>query len=104
MDKKFIEQRIKDKRFKVTTHALERRLERGITLKEMQRILIEGKIIEVDKKAKPYPTTIVLGYTKHGDPIHVVLSEAGKEPKLRIFTVYDPDSALWDKTFSKRKK
>ena len=97
--KKFIKEQIQKQQFWLT----QRRLERGISLEEIKRIVVEGEIIAYNEKAKPYPTAIVLGYKKHGAPIHVVVFQGDVEPKLRIVTVYEPEARLWDIQYKKRK-
>ena len=104
VSKKFIQDKIQKDDFRMTTHVTQRRLERGISLKEIKKILIEGELIEVQNDAKPYPKGLVLGFTKEGDPIHVLVSRGNIAPYLRIITVYEPDECFWDRTFKNRKK
>lgn len=104
MRKQFIQESIRNNNYRITTHATQRRLERGISIKDIKSILITGEIIYSDIKAKPYPKAIVLGHTKIGNPIHVVVSKGDTNPKLRIVTVYEPRQNIWGKSFRKMNK
>jgi len=87
----------------LTRHATIARLERGITLQEIERALLNGEIIEEYPDDLPYPSCLLLGWLKSGDPLHIVCSRGEREPALRIVTVYEPDEAHWNDDYKTRK-
>jgi len=101
---RFIRSHIRAKRYRLTKHATIVRLERGITLAELEQALLTGEIIERYPDAKPYPSCLVLGWLPSGDPLHIVCSRGEVEPALRIVTIYEPEDALWESNYKTRKK
>lgn len=100
---RFIRSRIRAKRYRLTRHATIVRLERGITIAELEHELLNGEIIEQYPDSQPYPSCLVLGWLTSGDPLHVVCSRGYVEPALRIVTVYEPEDALWESDYKIRK-
>lgn len=93
---RFIRDHIQAKHYRLTKHATIVRLERGITIAELERVLLSGEIIERCPCDQPYPSCLVLGWLTSGDPLHVVCSRGVIEPALRIVTLYEPEDALWE--------
>lgn len=104
MNKKFIIQSVKNNNFRMTEHATMQRIERNITVENIKQALLDGEIIERNPKSKPYPSCLVLGWLKSGDPLHVKCSMGTKEPRLRIVTVYEPSDEEWESDYKSRKK
>ncbi len=104
LNKSFIVEGIKKNQFRVTEHATMQRLERNISIEDIKRVLLNGKIIENVPKSKPYPSCLVLGWLRTGDPLHVKCSMGTKEPRLRIVTVYEPSDEEWKPDYKTRKK
>jgi len=100
---RFIRNHIQTKRYRLTKHATIVRLERGITIAELERALLNGEIIERYPHDKPYPSCLVLGWLTSGDPLHIVCSRGNIEPALRIVTLYEPEDALWESDYKTRK-
>lgn len=101
---RFIRDHIQTKRYRLTKDATILRLERGITIAELERMLLNGEIIERYPHDKPYPSCLVLGWLTSGDPLHIVCSTRGNiEPALRIVTLYKPEDALWESDYKTRK-
>lgn len=103
LSKNFIIQSIKKNQFRLTEHATMQRIVRDITIEDIKRALLNGEIIEHNPKSKPYPSCLVLGWLKSGDPIHVKCSMGTKEPRLRIVTVYEPSDEEWKLDYKTRK-
>jgi hypothetical protein len=95
--------RVRAKRYRLTRHATIVRLERGITIATLERVLLTGEIIERYPDDQPYPSCLVLGWLASGDPWHVVCSRGNVEPALRIVTLYEPEDALWESDYRTRK-
>jgi hypothetical protein len=100
---RLIRDHIQAKRYRLTKHATIVRLERGITIAELQQALLHGEIIERYPDDQPYPSCLVLGWLTSGDPLHVVCSRGSIEPALRIVTLYEPEDALWESDYKTRK-
>ena len=100
---RFIRSHIRAKRYRLTKHATIIRLEREITITEIEQTLLNGEIIEQHPDAQPYPSCLVLGWLVSGDPLHVVCSRGNIEPALRIVTLYEPEDALWESDYKTRK-
>lgn len=104
VNKRFIIERVKGNNFRLTEHATIQRIERNITVEDIKRALLNGEIIEKNPKSKPYPSCLVLGWVRSGDPLHIKCSMGTKEPKLRIVTVYEPSDEEWESDYKTRKK
>lgn len=100
---RFIRSHVRAKRYRLTKHATIVRLERGISITEMERALLNGEIIERYSDAQPYPSCLMLGWLTSGDPLHIVCSRGNVEPALRIVTLYEPEDALWESDYKTRK-
>lgn len=81
-------------------HAVQRMAERGIREEDVARVIVEGKEIESYPDDRPYPSRLLLGWIERR-PIHVVTAAA--EDAIIIITVYEPDPALWEPGFERRK-
>ena len=100
---RFIRTHIRAKRYRLTKHATIVRLEREITIVEIEQALLNGEIIERYADAQSYPSCLVLGWLASGDPLHLVCSRGNVEPALRIVTLYEPEDALWESDYKTRK-
>jgi hypothetical protein len=104
MASKFVVESVQQNRFRISQHATMRRIQRGISISELKRVLLNGKIIERNPRDKPYPSFLVLGWLRSGDPLHVKCSRGTKEPRLRIVILYEPSDEEWEKDYATRKK
>jgi Domain of unknown function (DUF4258) len=84
-------------------HAIQRMLERNISVEEVKELLKMGKAIENYPEDKPYPSYLVLGKVSDR-PVHVVAADNTAEVQTIIITVYKPDPKQWDSKFERRKK
>ncbi len=99
----FEEIRVKVQRgdYEISVHAFERMRQRGISLEDVENVIIGGTIIERDLDAKPFPKCIFLGFTaRKGESLHVVCSLT---PQSKIVTVYFPDEDQWSRERYRRK-
>jgi Domain of unknown function (DUF4258) len=83
-------------------HALRRMFERGITEADVRKALLEGEEIAVYPDDLPYASRLLLGW-RGGQPLHVVAAYNAPDDEEIVITVYEPDSALWDDGFRRRK-
>ena len=76
--------------------------ERGISEKNVKKVLQTGEMIEDYSDEMPFPGGLMLG--RHGSrPLHVVASETANPDELVIITVYEPASTHWKSNFKSRK-
>lgn len=78
------------------------RPERMITVEEIQKVILEGEIIEDYPGDRRGHSCLILGLGNRGRPIHVVC--APKDEYLAIITAYVPNEEEWEKDFKTRKK
>lgn len=100
---RFIQSRVRAKRYRLTRHATIVRLERGIAIGAIEQALLNSEIVERYPQDRPYPSCLVLGWLASGDPLHIVCSRGDIEPALRIVTLYEPDDTLWENDYKTRK-
>lgn len=83
-------------------HAVQRMFERAIDKDSVIEVLRTGEVIAEYPDDEPYPSYLMLGFLG-GRPLHVVVA-VEKEPEIcHVVTAYDPDPAIWDKNFRKRR-
>jgi hypothetical protein len=79
--------------YEISVHAFERMRQRGISLEDVENVIIDGEIIERNVDAQPFPKCIFWGFTRlKGESLHVVCSLT---PHSKIVTVYFPDEEQW---------
>ena len=84
-------------------HAVRRMFERGVTEADVHTALSEGEEIAVYPDDTPYPSRLLLGW--RGDkPLHIVAAYNAQDDEHIVITVYEPDSALWEDGFRRRKQ
>lgn len=82
-------------------HALQRMVDRGFRIEDVESALEQGEIIESYPDDFPYPSQLVLGRAGIR-PIHVVCAYNAVENETIIITVYEPDAASWTDDFRMR--
>jgi hypothetical protein len=85
-----------------TNHILERILRRGISIDDVGSALANGEIIEQYPSDYPFPSCLVLGYTKAGKALHIVCGS--NEMELWLITAYFPNPAEWTEDCKQRRK
>lgn len=88
-------------RFVYRAHALRRMFERQIPPSVVESVVRSGTTIETYPEDTPYPSRLVLGWVQ-GRPVHVVLADNRDGDEVVVITVYQPDPARWDASFSRR--
>ena len=83
-------------------HAVQRMFERNISVKAVLRALQLGTPVEDYSAEMPEPSRLILSF-QGKRPFHMVMSENIGENTTTIITVYKPDSARWDKDFTRRR-
>lgn len=83
-------------------HALTRMFERKISKSDVANIVCKGDIVADYFDDQPYPSQLLLGFTKN-DPLHVVAAYNKKDNSCIVVTAYIPSSAFWEDDFKTRK-
>lgn len=83
-------------------HALERFLERGISRSEVVSAIMNGEVIEVYPKDRPYPSALIL-YIEV-EPLHVVVAADPIARICHVITAYRPDLEYFEPDFRSRRK
>ena len=84
-------------------HAVQRMFERRISADDIIHVLGTGEVIESYPDDEPYPSRLVLGWIRQR-PLHIVAAYHAAEDETIVITVYEPDPALWDETFRRRRR
>ena len=82
-------------------HAFKRMFERGIAILDVERVIAIGDVIEEYPNDFPYPSRLILGWTRN-QPIHVVVADNTDDNELIVITAYEPDPIRWDQDFRRR--
>ena len=93
-------------RIALKRHTALRMHQRGISSGEVKEAL-QNWIIETYPEDYPFPSGLVVGYTRKKRAIHavVVIDENNLEDgMLWVITVYEPDISEWQEGFKKRRK
>lgn len=90
-----------EKRYRFTTHALQRMFERGFTIEEVKQAVIHGESIAQYPAEQPYPCKLYLHFLA-GQPIHVVAAE--NENEFIIITAYRPEKSIWMTNFRTKRR
>ena len=84
-------------------HALRRMFERAISRDAVLRVVRQGETIANYPADQPYPSRLLLGFVSQR-AIHVVVAEDPDARTCYVVTAYDPDPALWEPDFRRRKQ
>ena len=80
--------------FEFSRHAFKRAIERNISDTEIQQAGVRANIIEDYPDDKYAPSSLLLGFTVTGRPLHIQASHVDSD-LLKIITIYEPDPAEW---------
>ena len=91
MDIQKIQEAVKEEVF-FREHAIQKMVERGITEEHIIEAIENGEIIEEYPQDKYGPTCLIFGLTKHGRPLHALVSSS---LPVWVITAYEPDESKW---------
>jgi hypothetical protein len=80
--------------YEFSRHAFKRAIERNISDAEIAMAGGQAVIIEDYPDDKYAPSSLLLGFTFSGRPIHIQASHVESE-LLKIITIYEPNPAEW---------
>ncbi|MEQ8187692.1 MAG: DUF4258 domain-containing protein [Candidatus Eremiobacterota bacterium] len=92
-----VRQKLKEGKILIRDHAMMRFDQRGITIEEVENVIMTGELIEDYPDDKPFPSCLISGYIRKDIILYVVLA---LEEKIHIITAHwlDPDRWLDHKT------
>ncbi|WP_292768848.1 DUF4258 domain-containing protein [Nostoc sp. NOS(2021)] len=97
-----IRRKIADDQFEFSKHAVDQSILRGIHLQEIKQAIANGQVIEDYPDDKYGPTCLISGLTQANRPLHVQCSYPSRS-LIKIITVYEPNSNLWNNDFTRRR-
>jgi hypothetical protein len=80
--------------FEFSRHAFKRAIERNISDAEIQQAGAQARLIEDYPDDKYAPSSLLLGFTVTGRPLHIQASHVDSD-LLKIITIYEPNPAEW---------
>jgi len=97
-----IKQMVKEGKIRWTNHILVRLFQRNITQEDIEKVLLNGEIIEEYENDYPYPSGLIYGIGLNNKVLHVVCGI--NETELWIITAYYPDNIKWKEDLKTRKE
>ena len=101
LDMHIIKQMVKDNRIRWTNHIMIRLLQRNITQKDIENVLLKGEIIEEYENDYPYPSCLICGSNLKNEILHIVCGLG--EMEIWVITAYYPDIKEWEEDLKTRK-
>lgn len=83
-------------------HAIQRMFERNISVEDVHTVIDTGEIINAYPDDTPYPSRLLLGWVNER-PLHVVAANVPDAGEIIIITAYEPDPALWEADFKRKR-
>jgi hypothetical protein len=90
------------KKLTFRVHAIEKMFERGISRDDVRHVIDTGEVIHTYPDDTPYASRLILGW-RDERPLHVVAADNETEDVTIIITAYEPNAALWEPDFRKKK-
>ncbi len=88
-------------RITLRVHAIQRMFERDVSMDDVRARVTRGHAIETRPADTPYPSHLV--HLRIRDRhLNAVLADNPAANEVFVATVYEPDPALWDRTFMRR--
>ena len=82
-------------RWHPSDHATEEAEDDQLSLGEIIASVVSGKIIEEYLDDRPYPSYLIYGITREGEPVHSVWGYNADTRRAVLVIVYRPDPSLW---------
>jgi len=89
-----IRRQLAEGEFEFSRHAFRRAVERNISEQEIREAGTQAEIIEDYPEDKYSPSTLLLGFTAAGRPLHFQVSFAETD-LTKIITMYEPNPSEW---------
>jgi hypothetical protein len=99
-----IRNKILRREYEFSKHAVDQTIVRDIAVEGIEEAVAKrSEIIEDYPDDKYGPSCLVLGFAKSGRPLHIHYSHPTRS-LIKIITVYEPDSELWDEFRFRKEK
>jgi len=97
-----IKKEVEEGNYRLTIHAFERCVERSISPREINQVIVSGEIIKEYREDKYGPSCLIYGATQEGRILHV---QCSIDP-IWIITAYDPtlNPEEWEEDFKRRRR
>lgn len=83
-------------------HATRQLISRNISPEEVAQCVLAGEVIEDYPQDKYGPSCLLYGRTLKQRALHVQCTHPSR-PLVKVITAYEPDPAIWDETWKRRK-
>jgi uncharacterized protein DUF4258 len=95
MDLAAVVEAIHAHRLRITDHADEEAHADQLSLDEILFSVTQGEVLESYPTDKPFPSCLIGGTTRQGDPVHSVWAYNAESRWAVLVTVYRPDPERW---------
>ena len=98
----FIRNEIENQSYEISLHADDERIADGLTVSQLEFILLNSKIIEQYPNDPRGESCLTVGFTSNGIPVHVV---CGKSPSVHLIlvTIYIPAMPKWKDPYTRNR-
>ncbi len=90
----YVRRQLSSAEVELTFHAARNIIKRKISEREIREAGGEAIVIEEYPDDKFSPSCLILGFSRGGRPLHILVSLADADP-LRLITAYEPDPGEW---------
>jgi len=91
-------------RVRTTDHAEEEAEADGLDMIDVWHSVKTGRVIEDYPSDYPFPSCLVFGMTRNGEPVHSVCAYNEKTRWAVLVTVYRPDPGRWTEGIYRRNR
>jgi hypothetical protein len=98
LTKELIAKYFREERVSLTKHFIDEMLEEElgeISTSELIEAAADLELLKEYPDDKPYPSVLVLGFTKKGRPLHFVCARDDSRDVIILITIYEPREELW---------
>lgn len=103
IDLTLIKQLCSSQKLRWTNHIFIRLVQRGISMDDVQKAILNGELIEDYPDDHPFPSCLIMGHRTPTSIIHVVCAPNDSGTELWLITAYIPNREKWMDDFKTRK-
>lgn len=103
MDKNKLKEAVQKGNIEWRKHALQRMLEREITIEDVKNTITTGEIIETYENTKPFPSFLFFKLVNNR-PLHTLAAFDSKQNKIFMITAYEPNLKIFESDYKTRRK
>jgi len=94
---------VKAEKVALKKHCILRMRQRAISVNEFKEAMSDAEIVEYYEDDYPLPSSLILGFTASGRPLHAVVTLDQGVEILWVITLYEPTTDLWCEQFKSRR-